>query len=592
VTDEPARQGNRHHVRRQGEPLRLRWILAPLGLLVLAWLAVCAVTVADAYGKLRGGVGAITQVKANLHTSTLEDGQTAVPLRLAVGRFGSADSLLSEPWMAPLDVAPYVGRQLHSARSLASAAHSLTAAGSTALDRTQALLRSPLYTPAARAALLTELRPVVTPLATKIDHIDLGPSDALFPTLASKRATFAGDLARLRDDLDRGSAALQATTDLINGPRTYLVFAANNAEMRAGSGDYLEVGTLTSSRGSLTFGSFSPTDELANPASTVPLTGDMATLWGDLSPQKDYRDLSLTPQFPANAALAAQMWQAQTGQKVDGVLVVDVDGLRSILSATGPVSAGGQTVDAASVDELLLEQQYVGQDGDGTSTDARHDQLGVLAATIFDQLQGSGTSVTSLATALAQAAAGRHLVAWSSNPSIETAWQASGAGGTVAPDGVLLSLINDDANKLDPYQQIAARLTTARDGRDTRLTVAVTFTNQTPPGLSSYAAQGGDGALPAGSYVGTATLDFPGTAGLARVDRAAVAVQGHDYGSDVIGVPVQLTPGQSTTVTWTFVLSGAHGQVLIEPSARVPPVTWQGPHGMLFTDADAHAVAW
>ena len=38
------------------------------------------------------------------------------------------------------------------------------------------------------------------------------------------------------------------------------------------------------------------------------------------------------------------MWTARTGQQVDGVLSVDIAGLRQILPATGPVQAAGMTV--------------------------------------------------------------------------------------------------------------------------------------------------------------------------------------------------------------------------------------------------------
>ena len=38
---------------------------------------------------------------------------------------------------------------------------------------------------------------------------------------------------------------------ILQGPQTYLVLAANNAEMRAGSGAFLDVGVATTSDGSV-----------------------------------------------------------------------------------------------------------------------------------------------------------------------------------------------------------------------------------------------------------------------------------------------------------------------------------------------------
>jgi hypothetical protein len=572
-------------------PIRLRWIVVPLGLLVLAWLAVCAITVADAVGRLHRGVDTLTAARSHLHLSSLQDAPVTASLDRATGDFQSAHDLLSDPWMAPLDIAPYVGRQLHSARSLSSAAGTVTTAGRTALVQTQALLRQPHDQPAERAALLVKLQGVVDPLETRLDNVDLGPSNALLPTLASRRATFAADLTRLQTDVGEGSAALRAVTDLINNSRTYLVFAANNAEMRAGSGDYLAVGTVTSQQGSLSFSPFTATGQLADPPNPVPVTGDMAAVWGGEHPSQDFRDLGFTPQFPANAALAAQMWQAEQGQKVDGVLVIDVDALRSLLQATGPLTVQGQPVDAGSVDQLLLEQQYVGVTDDSDSQ-ARQGQQAVLAAGILSTLQTSPPPLTALAQAVANAADGRHLMAWAADPSVERAWLASGAGGRVSSDGLLLSLINNNANKLDPYQQVRAQLSTARAGADTRVRIEVTVANQAPPDLSQYAAQGANASLPAGTYAGAVTLDYPRYARSATLVPAASTGDGPDYGSRVLGAPIQLSPGRTARFAWTLVMPGHHGQLVIDPSGRVPATAWTGPQDQHFDDGRPVTVRW
>ena len=45
----------------------------------------------------------------------------------------------------------------------------------------------------------------------------------------------------------------------------------------------------------------------------------------------------LTPQFNVTAPLAARMWTALTGQQVNGVMALDVVGVKQLLVATGPV---------------------------------------------------------------------------------------------------------------------------------------------------------------------------------------------------------------------------------------------------------------
>ena len=55
--------------------------------------------------------------------------------------------------------------------------------------------------------------------------------------------------ARVR--LTKAAAVSSVVATILQGPQTYLVLAANNAEMRAGSGAFLDVGVATTSDGSV-----------------------------------------------------------------------------------------------------------------------------------------------------------------------------------------------------------------------------------------------------------------------------------------------------------------------------------------------------
>jgi len=560
-------------------------------MVIAGWMVACAVTLVHSATQLQTGVDAIARVRGEVSTQDLADNRAAGDLHNAVGHFGRAHAMLDDPWLAPLGIVPYAGRQLRSTQALASAAYRVAQAGNQTLDQAHTLLDAPRQTPAERADLIRQMAAAVATLSRRTDHIDLGPANALLPALAAKRAAFATDLAKLRTGLDRGAGATAALADLLGGPRTYLVLAANNAEMRDGSGMFLDAGTLSTDNGTLTFAEFGPTSELYNPIPNVPLTGDLQRLWGALHPNQEWRSLGLSPQFPANAALAAQMWQTQMGQRVDGVLAVDVDGLRAILQATGPVSAGGRTVDATDVEQTLLKDQYVGLTDNATQNDPRREALGALAGAVLGSLQQPGVPFARLATQVAQAAAGRHFLAWAADPRIQAGWSAATVDGAVSGDGVLLGLNNVGANKLDPYQQIDVRMTIAPAGVNTGVTVAATISNQTPGDVSPYVAAGSDPKLAPGTYVGVAALDFPTAAGAARVDRPAVSASGRDYTSDVIAVPVALAPGESTTITWSFVLAGAHGRLTVNPSARLPSARWTTDR-RTFRDAVDHTVAW
>ena len=104
-----------------------------------------------------------------------------------------------------------------------------------------------------------------------------------------------------------------------------------------------------------------PTAEIPAARGAVPVTGDLEANWGWLQPGVDWRNLGLTPQFDVNGPLAARMWQAVTGQRVDGVMAVDVATLQQFLQVTGPVTLpDGTSLNAGDVVQYLTHDQYAG----------------------------------------------------------------------------------------------------------------------------------------------------------------------------------------------------------------------------------------
>src|SRR6266851_4771702 len=150
---------------------------------------------------------------------------------------------------------------------------------------------------------------------------------------------------------DRAAGATSAMADLLSG-RRYLVLAANNAEMRAGSGMFLSVGVLESSAGAFHLGPVRPSADFDLPGDGVALGGTLAERWGWLHPNREWRNLGLSPQFDETGPLAARMWQAAQGQPIDGVLAVDVEALKTMLSVTGPVATDRGEVSAGNVEPL------------------------------------------------------------------------------------------------------------------------------------------------------------------------------------------------------------------------------------------------
>src|SRR5690606_31611364 len=88
----------------------------------------------------------------------------------------------------------------------------------------------------------------------------------------------------------------------------------------------------------------------------LPLTAAERELYTDAL-GRTVQAIALTPDFARTAQLAAAMWEADTGEKVDGVVATDVVALAGVLGGTGPVktSDGTELSSESAVAELLHE---------------------------------------------------------------------------------------------------------------------------------------------------------------------------------------------------------------------------------------------
>jgi hypothetical protein len=371
------------------------------------------------------------------------------------------------------------------------------------------------------------------------------------------------------------------------------VLAANNAEMRAGSGAFLDVGAATTENGTVHLGGLGPSGAQTLPVGAVNVTGDLQRNWGWLYPSVDMRNLGLTPQFDVTAPLAARMWTALTGQPVDGVMSLDVAGLRQLLAATGSVEAGGQMVNADNVEQYLLHDQYVGLTDNGADSNDREDALGALASAVMSQLQGQTTDLKSLANAMSSAVAGRHLMIWSKDPIDQAAWVASGVSGSLTARSVDVSLINLGANKLDQYTPVHVAVSTRPTGSNTSMTLTVRLTNMTPPGQSQIIGGPFPGSsLSYGGYAGLVAVNLPASAThITMTGAGRLAVNGAEGPTWVVAAPVIIPDGATSTAVIHFVMPGSHGSMTVVPSARIPPEQWTA-DGRTFDDTTPTTITW
>ncbi len=562
-------------------------------LAVAAWLVVATVTLVAAGFSARAGRATLEELRAGASVATLRSEQGVARLHDAEAHFLTARSRLRSLPVSPLRALPVIGRQLRSADHLSSAGAIVAGTAAAGLDQVRERLEGGLPSGPERARLLADLAEVAGAAEDRLRGVDLGPDEALVGPLADGRAQAAGELSELVASAERARVAAAGLAQLLAGDSTQLLLLGNNAEMRAGSGMFLTVGTLGISDGRLSVGEIVPTNDFQLRES-VPIEGDLAERWGWLEPGREWRNLGVTPRYDVTAPLAARMWAAARGQEVDGVLALDVIALQALLRAAGPIQVEGEQLDADNVVQDLLHDQYVGLDlDDPANQEARRGRLAGVARAALEALERPELDGRLLAEELAAAARGRHLLAWSPRAEVQHGWEAMDVDGTLEGDELSIAVLNRGGNKLDPYLQVDAHLQVSPGPTLTEVSVELRLENRVSAEEPSYIL----GPSPPlevapGTYVGLVAANLPGSAGSGRFDGFdQLAVAGSDGPTRVVAVPVEIPWGEERTLTLRFELPPGPGAVRVLPSARTPAISWTGPDRS-WQDDHAEVLVW
>jgi uncharacterized protein DUF4012 len=553
---------------------------------VLAWAGWCAVLLLAARHDLYVGKAEAEVARRQTSTAALESGAAVTPLRSAASRFAAGRRELRSPALWPVRFLPVVGRQLHSAQALSSAGAQGSRAAADALDQARADLRTVPRDGPGRIQLLRDLATIGTSTDRQLAALDLGPRQKLIPVLAKSRNTLADELAKSRDLIRRGEAAVSGALSLLSGQHRILLIVGNNAEMRAGAGMPLQVGTLAASDGRLTLESIESTNDIT--LSNLPSpSGALQSIWGNFHPTHDFGELFVDPAFNDVAPVAARMWENSGNPSVDGVMFIDPVFLQQVLSATGPVTVGSRSFDASGILRELLHDQYV-RYPDFT---ARREELGALAHAVFSRVDAGGYSLSKLADGMATATRGRDLMLWSA--AAEDQWRTISVAGALGDDSVLVSIINRGVNKLDYFLDTRATLTVDRGPTTTNVTIRLRLVNHAPTdsGEPSYVVGPAPGFV-AGDYHGIVQVNLPGLA----TDAGFVGVpQLELFGSapptQVIAVPFTIRAGGETEFVAHFHLAASARMLRVEPMGRAPATAWSD-GATTWTSDGSHAVTF
>jgi hypothetical protein len=402
--------------------------------------------------------------------------------------------------------------------------------------------------------------------ATSADLATVDPAD-LLPEVADPLVQLRSRLEGLAEAVGTADRAAALVPPMLgaDGPRTYLVLALTNAELRSGGGlpgsvllvraDAGHVEVLRQVPG-VDIGPF-----LTPVAALDPETAEIFTE----RPAVFVQDVTLTPEFPTSAALAAQMWAQHEGEQVDGVIATDPVAFAQLLGAAGPVEVGAPSgtgtvaVGADNAVALLEHEVYSAlDDGTGAASDAF---FGRVVAASIGRFMSPDVDQAAVLAALADAASRHRIHVWSAHPDEQARLAGTVLGGAFLSDprsADAVGVFFDDsvAGKMSWFLQTSVRLVASECTSGGRLdTLEVTMASTAPAdaatSLPSYVAGWPTPTHTPGTLSTVLRVAGPVGSPAPRVRRDGVplgmdthTLAGRSMGSGTI----TLAPGESTTV--------------------------------------------
>jgi hypothetical protein len=310
--------------------------------------------------------------------------------RRALGR-GSVS--LGALWARPAWVVPGVSQNARALRLAVEEVTGLADVATTAAeeaDLSSLRARQGRIDLAAVAAMDEPLVRVLDQLQTSRRHLATLQDAWLLAPVAERIGDLADELADAVPSVELALEGVRAAPTLLgaDAPRTYLVLFTTPVEGRATTGFPGNFAELTFTAGRMEMDRFGRVSELnaglPDGGGTITRPADYLARYSRFGPNRDWRNVPLSPDFPTIAAVAADLYPQSGGRPVDGVLSLDPVALAALLRFTGPVAVPGvdQPLTDKDTAQFLLRDQYVQL----PDTPERVDALETLAQTTFDRL--------------------------------------------------------------------------------------------------------------------------------------------------------------------------------------------------------------
>jgi len=517
-----------------------------------------------------------------------------------------------------LSFVPFLGRDVRVAQAVAA-----TAGETVQATRQVVTTLEPLEHQGPNAATLERASTALLGLHSVLDQ-GLHDVRRAKPLVASRSArtqflTAAGSASRTAFQVGEGLKLASRLYGPAGTSRWFLAFQ-NPAELRGTGGLIGEYGILESSPGGPKLTRVAPYGELdAKIKNGVDLPAGVAPRYDRFPVGSAFWAVNIPPDLPTVGGTITRLYQQVTGQRVDGVIVLDPLAVAEILRVGGPVNVGGTQLDSANVVRETLVQAYVRY---ATDNLARQRYLQQIARqSLFAFQRAVQSRPVELVKGLATAARGRHLQLYSTDPDGQQALLDLGvAGSAAAPrdggDYLMPVSVNTGGNKMDAFlrRSISYRVKLLPDG-GARAVASVTLRNTGPStGLPRYILGPYDARFRAGENNQLQTLYVAGGYGFASATvngQPARAEAEAELGGLALSQAVDVPARSTATVSYNLTRREAveivdrdhlRYRLLLRPQATAWPdqaqVSVTPPPGWRFGDLPAgfqlngQAAAW
>ena len=374
-----------------------------------------------------------------------------------------------------------------------------------------------------------------------------------------------------------------------DGPRNYLLAFQNNAESMPLGGSAASYTMISVDNGAIAIAAQGAGSQDLQEGVKLDIDVDQSALdlYGDYL--ISYANTSTSrPDFPTAARIMQAFWARDKGTNVDGVISVDPLALAQILKATGPVTlASGDVLSSDNAVSLLVNEVYYRFDSynEPEKIDAFFQEA---AASILNRVMTGDFDMKLMFSALQGQVDAGSIMMWSANPEEQILLDGTRVQGTLPATNDEATVIgayyrDTSASKIDYYLETSTQTTTdmctAPDAPSftTSVTLHSTLTEEQAEALPEYIAARDWGATkfrteifvygPVGATLG----DFDVvSAGLETIPTG----QSNDLGRPVAAFAAYLAPGETTTISATFLgTPGTYGPLEVRGNPMIIPTT-------------------